>query len=427
MKKKILTYLFCALVVVTGAFFLTRPADASVCSQSWNARIVLRYGEICRTYDLSEHIDGFDKKQRSDRRIFHSVTGKAESIEFWQARGIDGYMSLCYVLPDFKHTVTQFCDKIEKLPVDATIKFFPDSDKKFVITPHQTGKKVNLKKLFDEIFYAFKEGANQVDLNLPVDDVAPNLTTQAAKKLTTKRGGFSTSCASSTADRQTNVALALSFFNGLTVENGQRVSFNQTVGERTEKRGFKTAKILVNGKYVDGVGGGVCQASTTIYNALLRAGVTVNAVCQHSVKSSYVAAGLDAMVNGGGADLVFTNETGNPLYFAAHCKNGKATVEIFGAETDVKIVPRSVVTKTVPYQTIKKTDTKGDFCDKIPYADQFLTLSNGVDGVSSETYLDFYVGGKLTKSVKIRQNTYKSIPKTEIYGAKSRPLPDLPQ
>ena len=127
------------------------------------------------------------------------------------------------------------------------------------------------------------------------------------------RATFSTDYSKSSAERKHNVGLAAKSLDNVFVDAGGEFSFNKTVGERTYKRGYKSAKIIVNGEFTEGVGGGVCQVSTTLYNAALLAGLEISEVNQHSVAVSYVAPSFDAMVNSGSADLRFINRTHNPV------------------------------------------------------------------------------------------------------------------
>ena len=111
------------------------------------------------------------------------------------------------------------------------------------------------------------------------------------------RAEFSTNYSSSTDARKFNVALASKTLDNTLVDINGEFSFNYTVGERTERRGYKKAKIIVGGEFVDGVGGGVCQVSTTLYNAVLLAGLKIIECHPHSLPVSYVAPSFDAMVN----------------------------------------------------------------------------------------------------------------------------------
>jgi vancomycin resistance protein YoaR len=155
-------------------------------------------------------------------------------------------------------------------------------------------------------------------------------------KFLTERAVFSTSYETSSSERKHNIALASKSLNNTIVDVGAEFSFNMTVGARTEKRGYKTAKIISGGEFVDGVGGGVCQVSTTLYNAVVRAGLMVTEYHPHSLQVSYVLPSTDAMVNSGSADLRFVNNTNNPIIIKTTATNTTITIKIVGEPLQVE-------------------------------------------------------------------------------------------
>lgn len=167
---------------------------------------------------------------------------------------------------------------------------------------------------------------------------------------------YSTAFVTSSQDRCYNIALATAPFDWLVVEPGQSISFNAVVGPRTHERGFRAAKVIVAGEYVSGVGGGVCQVSTTLYNAWIRAGLCVEQVRGHSLPASYCAASLDATVSEC-IDLVMRNDSTHPVTVHGVVKDKKVTFEIYGTpsgytyEIESKILqytpPPPVVTQYV--------------------------------------------------------------------------------
>ena len=188
--------------------------------------------------------------------------------------------------------------------------------------------------------------------------VLPEVSLEQLKRQTTLKCRFSTRYGNSTAARKSNVKRALKAFQGMTVENGERVSFNEAVGPRTKQNGFLKPKSLWTASTCRGVGGGVCQASTTLFNALIMSGVTVNKVHQHSLASSYVAPSFDAMVSSV-SDLVFTNETGGRIFIVAYGTDSEATVEIYGLPNEYEIRRRSVEIARKPFSTRTIEDRGG--------------------------------------------------------------------
>ncbi|MBR1984094.1 MAG: VanW family protein [Clostridia bacterium] len=146
----------------------------------------------------------------------------------------------------------------------------------------------------------------------------------------TLRASFYTSYPASTEERKNNIKVASKSLDNVFVDSNSEFSFNDTVGPRTVNRGYKTAKIIFGGQFVDGVGGGVCQVSTTLYNAVLLAGLLISEYHPHSLAVSYVAPSFDAMVNSGSADLKFINNTHNPIIIKSHADDASIKIEIYG-------------------------------------------------------------------------------------------------
>ena len=233
------------------------------------------------------------------------------------------------------------------------------------------------------------------------------------------RAEFSTNYKSSIKERKDNIALATSSINNTFVDVGAEFSFNKTVGKRTEKRGYKSAKIIFNGEFIDGVGGGVCQVSTTLYNAVVLAGLKVTEYHPHSLKVSYVLPSFDAMVNSNTADLRFVNTTDNPIIIKATADGEKLVVKIIGEKNDYSIERVSVEKEEIPFLE-----------DKILYDErqEYPTLYEGErkyivypkKGLKSAGYLIIRKNGKVIKKVKLREDKYGAIRGVIIVGTAKR-------
>ncbi|KPU45731.1 vancomycin B-type resistance protein VanW [Oxobacter pfennigii] len=136
-------------------------------------------------------------------------------------------------------------------------------------------------------------------------------------------GAYETSLMDKSSKRSKNISLASKQINGYVVNPGETFSFNQVVGERTKERGFLSAKIIVNGKYDEGTGGGVCQLSSTLFNAVKKSNLEIVERHPHSKKVAYVGEGRDAAVNYGSLDFKFKNNKDYPVQIKAGVKNGK--------------------------------------------------------------------------------------------------------
>ena len=235
----------------------------------------------------------------------------------------------------------------------------------------------------------------------------------------TLRSSFYTTYATSTDERKSNIALAAKSLNGTFVDVGAEFSFNRTVGERTVKRGYKVAKIIVGGEFVDGVGGGVCQVSTTLYNAILLAGLKITEYHAHSLPVSYVAPSFDAMVNSGSADLRFINDTFNPIIIYAHADGQRLLIEIHGQKQNLSIERYSVVTERIPCEKEQVIlDEKGEYPDL--FVGEYRFIKYGKAGCKSEGYIVAKKDGKVIFNRKIRSDKYNSTRGIVVYGTAVR-------
>ena len=169
----------------------------------------------------------------------------------------------------------------------------------------------------------------------------PSRTTEDMKKINFILSEFSTSFNSKVAGRSENISLAAKAIDGTILMPGEEFSFNKVVGQTTLARGYKNAPVIVDGEFVEGVGGGVCQVSTTLFNSVLRAGMTVTSRRNHSLPVAYVPKGTDAAV-ASTLDFKFKNTLNNPIYLQAFVENSKIYFRIYGSQADDKEVNISV-------------------------------------------------------------------------------------
>ncbi len=146
--------------------------------------------------------------------------------------------------------------------------------------------------------------------------------------------GYYTNIATSPASRNHNILLSCNKLNGVIVNPGEVCSFNQTVGRRTAQSGYKAANIIVGKRFVPGIGGGVCQTSSTLYNSVLESQLQIVERHPHSLRISYVPANRDATISWGGADLKFRNNKPYPIKILAQVYKTYVIFAIAAVELD---------------------------------------------------------------------------------------------
>lgn len=147
--------------------------------------------------------------------------------------------------------------------------------------------------------------------------------------------GFSTKYNHKTA-RGGNINIGASHINGTLLQPGEEFSTDAAIGRRTSANGFKEATVFVGGEKSKGIGGGICQISSTLYNAILKAGIVPSERRNHSLRVDYVGIGLDATLSSGAIDLKFTNPYPHPIYIEAVTADGVLTVNIYGMASDLQ-------------------------------------------------------------------------------------------
>lgn len=237
------------------------------------------------------------------------------------------------------------------------------------------------------------------------------------------RADFSTRYDASSEERKNNVAVAAKSLNNCFLDVGGEFSFNRTVGRRTLSRGYKPAKIIVNGEFVDGVGGGVCQVSTTLYNAALLAGLKITEVHPHSLSVKYVAASFDAMVNSGSADLRFINTTKNPIIIKTFADGKVLKIEIYGEPMKERFLRKSEkLTEIAAPEEEIISDVGGLYPDLYEGEKRIIRYSKS--GVKTRGSLIKIVNDKAVETRVIRTDTYKPVRGLIVIGTAKRPTDD---
>ena len=211
--------------------------------------------------------------------------------------------------------------------------------------------------------------------------------------------------------RSTNLQLAVDKINGTIIAPGKEFSYNKIVGERTIAAGYKEAKVYSNGQVVDGIGGGICQISSTLYDAVVFANLDVTERYNHQFLTSYVSAGRDATVAYGYKDLKFVNNRTYPIKIIASVNSGVAKIDIYGIkeETEYDISFDVEVVSNIPYDTEYKEDSS--LAEGEEYVEQA-----GANGIIVNTYKVIKKNGVIISKELISKDTYNSMDRIIVKG-----------
>ena len=208
------------------------------------------------------------------------------------------------------------------------------------------GKELDIAATKESIYDAIKNKDYKA-IDLKVNIKQPKISTEAAKSVNTLLAEFSTKFSTNDSNRVTNIVLSAKATSDVLLMPGEEFSYNNLTGKRTKSNGYKDAPVIINGKLEQDVGGGVCQVSSTLFNSVLYSGLDVTSRRNHSLKSSYVSIGRDAMVSDGGSDFRFKNPYSHPVYIKNTVSNGVITSKIYGNASDKK----NISIKVEPYTT----------------------------------------------------------------------------
>ena len=258
-----------------------------------------------------------------------------------------------------------------------------------------------------------KKSAIQLEATTKI--TKPKYTTKDCKKVSnTPMGSYTTQFTAGVVKRNANIRNGAEKLNGNVVYPGERFSCNEHLVPWTEDNGWKPAGTYSEGSVVDSLGGGICQVSSTLYNALLNAEIKVVERYPHSMAVSYVPLSADAALAGDYKDLVFENNTDAPIYVQGVYTEGAITFNIYGHDTRKKghsVEYVSKTTKTIPIKTATKKDPT------LPAGTKKVTP--GHVGYVAELYKITYENGKQVSKELVHTSTYAMAPTTTLVGTKN--------
>ena len=357
-------------------------------------------------FKVNSEIHTIIEEAQKRNEIVDDYSKQTKVLNNMAEQGVSVNVAFNYIFVGLDEKIEQIIKEIEYAPVDSEIIFNANNKNCFNITEHKLGLRVNKEELYFNINEQFKT-SNNIVVDLPTIEVQPEKTKEENLEQTKLVSSYTTYVADSTGNRKRNVKLAIEKFNGFVVEPGQEVSFNKVTGPHDTENGYKVATIIYNGRFVDGVGGGVCQASTTLYNALLLADAEILEVHKHTLPVKYVPLALDAMVSEHVADLKFKNNSETPLYILSMCDSESVTVKIYGKPLDYQVKTKSETINTLKHTGDKVVaDTNKEYTDKVLFKGETYRLTYPRDGFEAKAFVQYYVDGRLTEQKEIRHEYY---------------------
>lgn len=368
--------------------------------------IVIEANNKIYTLNSSKLIKRYDIKSEADR-----LPNLNEKLSLYEKskllkKGAKQLYNVAFVYDEdyIKKCIKAIEKDFNRQPVNASVTRLDDGN--IIINPDVKGYKLEGDKLEEEIKKNISDkNGSCIRIKAPITEIKAAITKDKIFPINAKISSFTTNFSSSSYERSNNIELSTKLINGKILMPDEIFSFNDCVGERTKDRGFMRAPVLVGDKVDSGIGGGICQVSSTLYNAILRAGIKPIERTHHTLPSSYVELGLDATVDWKDIDFKFKNTLGYPIYIEGYTRNKNLYINIYSNSSLLrnKYVISSNVYKTT-YQ-IAKASAGSNLS-----SEQAFAMQESCGGYDVKITRDTYDNDKLVKSEIISDDEYPAVP-----------------
>lgn len=372
--------------------------------KEWN----INSQDIDTNYDIEKTVENAFNVNRSKNVLTNTVDMLKSTF------GIKNKVNI--VLDCDKEKLEKELNNIAKeINVDMENASLDTSNENIKINKEKAGIQLDLSATLANLEKSLQDGIYKE--SLVVTKVEPKITVDDLKNINTLLGSYKTTLSDISEGRVENIKLATERTSGILLMPGEEFSYNEYTGLRTTLNGYKNATVIVSGEAVQGIGGGVCQVSTTLYNAVLYAGLDIVKISNHSIPSSYVEKGRDATVSDSGLDFVFKNNYKQPVYIKNHYSNGVITCQIYGNHSnkqDIEIITNIDKIEDAPVKK-EKDITLDEGTEKV--------LENGRSGYTVSTYRVYYDKNRNEiEKEKVAVSYYPSKHKVVAVGTKKEEI-----
>ncbi|NMA55268.1 MAG: hypothetical protein GX952_04975 [Firmicutes bacterium] len=279
---------------------------------------------------------------------------------------------------------------------------------KLVASPEKTGRALDIEAAADILTAAATSGEGSV--TLPVRQITPRTLTQLEKwGVRDIVGIFSTRFDLAAQDRNHNIKLGAEILNGYLIEPGQIFAFNEVVGPREAKRGYREAPVIVGDRLVPDIGGGICQVSSTLYNAALLSGLQPIERRNHSLPVSYIELGRDATLSYGAIDLRFKNTRPEPVMICTRIDGNRLSIAILGTPRGEQVQILTTIEEEIPFPVVYEEDP-----ELPPEAD--VIQEEGKPGYKVTVTRIIRKNGEIALYEVLSRDTYQPQPEIHLVG-----------
>ncbi len=307
---------------------------------------------------------------------------------------------ICYNKEKTSKILDSICADIEVKPENAAIQ---QVDGKLMVTQHRDGLLVDRERTLIEIDSSLINRTLE-NVNIPMIHAIPDITTEMVDKIAYRLGSFSTLFNPDNVERSENIKTACERINNNLILPDSVFSLDAVLGERTVENGYRPAKVIVNNELVDGLGGGICQVASTLYNTVLLSGLEIIERRNHSLPPSYVDLGRDATISRGYIDFSFRNNSGYAILLQAEVVGEQARITLWGKVPEKKI---TVKIRTRIVDTLQPEGIEVETGESMQPGEMEI-IRESVPGYLVEVYRDTYeASGRLVNSERVSVDIYQ--------------------
>ena len=312
-------------------------------NKSWN----ISYKDINFDYDFNNSVEkaySLNKKNTFFKNLLETTMlnfGKKEKLA----------ISVKYDEQKISEKISEISKEINIDMKNATLSIDGTNIK---VTGESEGKKIDIKKSIKDLEKQLSKG--KLESELIVAKVEPSIKKEQLKDIDTLLGSYSTNIVGSVLGRNDNIRLSTQKSSDVLLMPNEQFSYNEHTGLRTVENGYKNAPVIIEGSLQEGLGGGVCQVSSTLYNAVLYSGLEIVNVKNHTIPSGYVPKGRDATVTDSGIDFIFKNNFKQPVYVKNYVSGNTIVCQIYGSSKDIQNIEIVTNTDQVSIAPTKKVD-----------------------------------------------------------------------
>ncbi|MBQ7867247.1 MAG: VanW family protein [Clostridia bacterium] len=340
---------------------------------------------------------------------FRQRTNEAVAL---RTEGVNLTTTASYDHDAVRAVVAEIAAYVTREPINAEIMSFDYNTRTFGFTESQPGVTLDQELLYQKLTAALDRWEKGVTVTVDPVVIQPDVTTQEMMNNFTLISAYTTETTRDS-NRNTNIDLACQAINGTALMPGETFSFNETTGQRTTAKGYKSAGAIAAGQSIEEVGGGICQVSSTLFNAVARANLEIVSRSPHAWPSTYVNIGEDATVNWPNLDFKFKNNTNSPVFVITYYKDRQMSAEIWGLSLGkgVTIDLESVITRTME----PPMDVKYVYNPELAYGASETTVKART-GYVVDTYKIWYKDGVETSREVMHTSTYKTYQQVVEYN-----------